>query len=167
MNDSILFFRFYVFIFIFFLLLFSFFLSKQIVSILINHFKLIYLLHNFKTKLSFTENDFTYLFDIYLFRKNLFLAIALCEFALQIDYIFFTKDCIHAFLAYCYYRSSFYGVAEYYYFKIISFSPDNLEALVNLGKMYYDLGYKAKAKLIFNRVYTLRPGFTLPSRYSI
>nr|YP_010851327.1 hypothetical protein Ycf37 [Echinothamnion hookeri]WGH14394.1 hypothetical protein Ycf37 [Echinothamnion hookeri] len=156
MNNNILFFRLYVLILLTFLLVFSFVLSKQLLVIIMNPLKLIFLHNNLQKKINFNENFYLGLLEIYLFRGNVLISIALSEFILEFNNGLVTKDIIYASLAYSYYVNSFYSIAEYYYLKILSFAPSNYKVILNLAYLYFDLGYETKAKYLFTRAGSLK-----------
>nr|YP_009397954.1 hypothetical protein [Gredgaria maugeana]ARW67140.1 hypothetical protein [Gredgaria maugeana] len=155
MSNSTIFFRLYISILLSFLLLFSFFLSKQLFIIVLNKLQVLYLFRNLQKKIKFNGDSYRIFFSIYLFRGNILISIALSEFLLEINNDLIQKDVIYASLAYAYYCHSFYSVAEYYYLKLLSFSPLNYQTILNLANMYSDLGYETKAKYLLTRARTI------------
>nr|ARW69222.1 hypothetical protein [Polysiphonia sp.] len=164
MINNTRFFRFYLIALITFLLYFSFFVLKEISLLLINHLRIMSLLQAIDEKNAITKNIFDNLLESYLIKRNLFLVVALCEFTLKLDRSLF-NNFIYSYLAYCYYQTSLYNCAEYYYKKVISLSPNNFDALLNLGKIYYYLGYLEKSKKSFKLLLKYYPDFKLPDNY--
>nr|YP_009399415.1 hypothetical protein [Dictyomenia sonderi]ARW69021.1 hypothetical protein [Dictyomenia sonderi] len=156
MCNSILFFRLYLSIILIFLCVFSFFLSRQLLLLLSNNLKLLFLLNNCKKQVNWNENNYISLFSLYIFRENLFLSIALSELILKNNYNFIQKDLVYCSLAYVYYCNSFYSISEYYCLKILSVSPYNYKVILNLANIYSDLGYKTKANNMFIRANKLK-----------
>nr|WGH12811.1 hypothetical protein Ycf37 [Echinothamnion sp.] len=156
MSNSILFFRLYLLILLSFLFLFSVILSKQLFIIIINKLKLISLSSDVQKNKNFNEESYMNLLSIYLFCGNILISVALSEFILVVNNNPIQKDLIYASLAYSYYYYSFYSIAEYYYFKILSFSPSNYQAILNLAQMYFDLGYRTKANDLFIRAKSVK-----------
>nr|YP_010851129.1 hypothetical protein Ycf37 [Aphanocladia delicatula]WGH14195.1 hypothetical protein Ycf37 [Aphanocladia delicatula] len=155
MSNNTIFFCLYISILLSFLLLFSFFLSKQLFIIGLNKLQVVYLFRDLQKKIKFNGDSYRTLFNIYLFRGNTLISIALSEFLLEINNNLIQKDVVYASLAYAYYCHSFYSLAEYYYLKVLSFSPLNYQAMLNLANMYSDLGYETKAKYLLTRARTI------------
>nr|YP_010850337.1 hypothetical protein Ycf37 [Lophurella caespitosa]WGH13201.1 hypothetical protein Ycf37 [Lophurella caespitosa] len=160
MTNDILFFRLYVLIILVVLLIFSFVLSKQLLVIITNQFKLMFLFNSLKTKVDFSEDFYFGLLGIYFFRGNILMSVAISEFILEINNNLVAKDLIYASLAYSYYSNSFYSIAEYYYMKILSLAPSNYKAILNLAHLYSNLGYQTKANYFFVRARSLESTFS-------
>nr|YP_009654279.1 hypothetical protein [Pleurostichidium falkenbergii]QCH39566.1 hypothetical protein [Pleurostichidium falkenbergii] len=165
MNNNLFLIRFYLLIIILFLLFFSMLVSKQLFVLFRNNLRYIVLFKQIKTKLNLNESKYVSLLLLCSSRANFFLSIALLEFFLQCKSNLIKKDLLYASLAYCYYKNFFYSIAEYYYLKILVLFPYNIDAILNLGYMYYDLDYKVKSKLMFDRAVKLKPCISIPSKY--
>nr|WGH13008.1 hypothetical protein Ycf37 [Echinothamnion sp.] len=151
MISSIVFFRLYIFIILSFLLLFSFILSKQLFIIILNKLRVVYLFRDLQKKIKLNGDSYITLFSVYLVRGDILISIALSEFLLEVNGNLIKKDMIYASLAYSYYYHSFYSVAEYYYLKVLYFSPSNGQAISTLAHMYSELGYETRANYLLTR----------------
>ena len=152
MVNGIFLFRLYISFALLFLVPLSFFITRQIYFLFNSYFIVYNSISYSKKNVMFTIDDelYTNLFNFYLTRKKFFLCIALAElFIVQSPskrYLGYIS------LAYCYKETRFFYVAEYYYLSASSLSKDNVSILVNLLKIYNELGDASKISLVENQI---------------
>nr|ARW60104.1 hypothetical protein [Laurencieae sp.] len=165
MSNNILLFRLYIIFALLFLVPISLFVTLQLYS-LIKANKMVYNLVNYLPgDMAFAIDNKVYnnLVDLYLTRKKFFLCISLAELYLFLSPL--QKDLIYISLAYCYQKNCFFYVAEYYYLKALSISPNSVLILVNLRKIYKNIGNYDRESFINNHIKRLDSNI-ISSKYS-
>nr|ARW68609.1 hypothetical protein [Palisada sp.] len=155
MVNSVFLFRLYIIFALLFLVPLSFFITRQIYFLFNSYFVVCNLIGYSKENVLWTLSDEVYinLFNFYVTRKKFFLCISLAElFFLQCPS---KRYLVYISLAYCYKESRFFYAAEYYYLRASSLSKDNISILVNLLKIYNELGDFNKVSLVENQIETL------------
>ncbi len=138
---NIVFFRFYIILVLILLLIFAFFISKQLLSFVVNNIKLNYLVDNLKRS-KIVSIDYSNIFNYYLYNGRFFISICLLEFLLESKFTVVNNEIIYLDLAYLYNKKSFYSIAEYYYFKNLSSLNCSQTTLLSLNKMYNFIGHQ-------------------------
>nr|YP_009394866.1 hypothetical protein [Polysiphonia stricta]ARW63428.1 hypothetical protein [Polysiphonia stricta] len=163
MSDTNLLFRLYLLMVFFFLLFFSLFLSKEMYLLLKQSLQIISVPFKFDSKKNLLNDDYFTLFNIFFARGNFLICLSLSEFYLESDKSFLNKDILYTFLAYVYCENSFWNIAEYYYLKALSLSPENCDIMFSLGKMYDNLGHKDKLRSIVKSISLSDPNYDISS----
>nr|ARW64051.1 hypothetical protein [Chondria sp. (in: red algae)] len=125
MDHNIILFRLYIIIALCFLIPLSLLVSIQLYS-LFKSYALTYFLLNFflnNNKVNCNNKDYDTLFILLLKQQRFFLCISSVEYLLSLRYS--ELDPLYMLLAYCYQNHNFCYVAEYYYLKALSCSPNN------------------------------------------
>lgn len=159
MSNSIFLFRVYLAIVFLFLSFFSLVLSKDLFFLIRKRFQIFTL--SIMLYKAFSKEFYIILSNLYLERKNFFLVICLSEFVSDFSYSYMIKDISYSFLAYSYFKSSFFNIAEYYYWKALNLSPYNCDIMFALSKMYYEIGDNSKVKTLCNSIKSVDPEYDL------
>nr|ARW63629.1 hypothetical protein [Chondria sp. (in: red algae)] len=159
MRNDIFLFRLYIIIALFFLVPLSLMITWQIYYLL-RRYILIYSLLNMFTKnkkfLPSYEN-YNSLFDIFLDDRKFFLCISFVEFLIHTSSS--NINLMYILLAYCYQKSSFLYIAEYYYLKALDIEPQSKIALSGLVKIYAQLGNIDKLNYVNSQIDILDSNF--------
>lgn len=152
MSNDILLFRSYILIVLFFLVPISLIVTLQIYFVLKSYILIYFLSNSFvrDQKVILHHESYNELFRLLLYNHRFSCCISSVELLIHI--INSDMDIFYALLAYCYQKSYFFYIAEYYYLKALNLSPDNEAILSNLSIIYLTLDDNDKLKSINNKL---------------
>jgi len=154
MNNNLVLFYIYIIIILLFLIPLFYLVSKELFQIFyILYFNLIK-----KNILKIKENQFYYLIILYIKRNQWFICISMLEALLknklQKKTVFIFMD-----LAYCYEKLYYLEIAEYYYLKVLSYAPSNIDILNKLSVIYKSSNKTYEASKINRRIDLLKNNY--------
>nr|ARW68200.1 hypothetical protein [Chondria sp. (in: red algae)] len=155
MFTDVFLFRSYIVIALSVLIPLSFIITLQIYYLLRRYILIDFLLHRrmANKKFTFIYDDYNKLFNLFLDHQKFFLCISSVE--LCADTFNINTNSLYILLAYCYQKSYFLYIAEYYYLKALDISPNSQIILQGLAKIYSDLGKYDKLNSINSQIETI------------
>ena len=151
MNNTFLLFYIYILITLFFLVPLFCLINIELYKI----FNVLYF-NFFNTNISNTSLlQFYSLINFYIKRNKWFFCICMLEFLYKKE-IANNYISILMYLAYCYERLNYLYIAEYYYLKILSYSPSNIDTLSKLSAIYKVLNQTEKLSKISSKINLLK-----------
>nr|YP_009393828.1 hypothetical protein [Polysiphonia sertularioides]ARW62390.1 hypothetical protein [Polysiphonia sertularioides] len=155
----------YLIIVLVFLLIFSFFVSLQLKSFVLNVTNLINVIFMSEKNYLFSKKNYVKYTNYYLTNFDYFSCISLSEFLLETVIILKDKKILYTSLASLYSKIGCWTVSEYYYLEAISLGLNDIHILLDLANLYFHLGAQIKLQSICKEILNLYPSYQIPERF--